>query len=630
MAMLFLEQKMKDFNEKNNTICVKMETTADDQTIIAVCTPLMKRVHSVWKYSKEMVFVDSSGNMDRQNCRVFLFLTHSPAGSLPLGVVVTSSESQSTLTAVFKLLNSILPEDAFFGSADGPDVFMTDDCKALRMALNSVYPRSVLLLCVFHILQALWRWLWDNKNQVCKNDRPHLLHLFKDMVYAENEEDIQVKYQKITDVDEICKKYPKYIEHVPASFERRVSWSSVDRQELKTRGNNTTAYCEAAIRILKDKIFHRLKAYNICQLTDFILTHLEDYNIRKLTDISNNCLSANLLVSRFYPCAKDVQMESIDQVGDKEFRVRSAKGNEVYDVNMEIGICTCPSGRTGTPCKHQAAIMKKYGLDSGNFLPVQSPEMRKLYYNMATGESTVDERWFQPLHSGLLETNNSEEMISVEESECGTDAMADTETNTTSVGDQDPKIVCIQSLQAQAQLINQFGASQRNQTHQRNQEPILEEQLQNTFESLAASLRNDEGKELRNACKKFVSNYQKLTTRSHLISALQTFGKYSGAATSLRRTYKSGRALQTSSKIGVQPTAVARRKMPMGERRRLTVGRPSKSSFTSEHGYSKRALSLTRSSLRHGKKISSSPFLVTLCFKQYITWEDSFIQVVQH
>ncbi|KAJ8032144.1 hypothetical protein HOLleu_25583 [Holothuria leucospilota] len=384
-----------------------------------------------------------------------------PAGSLPLGVVVTSSESQSTLTAAFKLLNSILPEDAFFGSADGPDIFMTDDCKVLRMALNSVYPR-------------------------------------------------------------------------------------------------------------------------------------------------------------FYPCAKDVQMESIDQVGDKEFRVRSAKENEAYDVNMEIGICTCPSGRTGAPFKHQAAIMKNYGLDSANFLPVHSPEMRKLYYYMATGESTVDERWFQPLHSGLLETNNSEEMISVEESECITDAMADTETNTTSVGDQDPKIVCIQSLQAQAQLINQFGASQRNQTHQRNQEPILEEQLQNTFESLAASLRNDEGEELRNACKKFVSNYQKLTTRSHLISALQTFGKYSRAATSLRRTYKSGRALQTSSKIGVQPTAVARRKMPMGGRRRLTVGRPSKSSFTSEHGYSKRALSLTRSSLPHGKRLAA-PHSLSHCVSSNIS-----------
>ena len=57
-----------------------------DNTYVAICTPLMARVHALWPTAKEMVFVDSSGGMDKQGCRVFIMLTHSPSGGLPLGM----------------------------------------------------------------------------------------------------------------------------------------------------------------------------------------------------------------------------------------------------------------------------------------------------------------------------------------------------------------------------------------------------------------------------------------------------------------------------------------------------------------------------------------------------------------
>ncbi|XP_071959838.1 uncharacterized protein [Antedon mediterranea] len=405
--MLFLDKKVQDFNENHNDECVKLETTCDGQTVIAICTPLMKRVHSMWKISKEMVFVDSSGNMDRQNCRVFLLLTHSPAGALPLGVLITSSESESTLTSAFKLLHSILPESAFFNASNGPGIFMTDDCTSLRLALHEVYPNSVLLLCHFHLLQAMWRWLWDSKHKIDKNDRPHLLNIFKAMVYAETEDDLHSMFKRTTEADATSLKYPGFVAHVNEIYERRVTWSLAHRKDLRTRGNNTTAYCEAAMRILKDKIFYRLKAFNICQLTDFVLTRLENYNVRKLTDIANNRLNSNNLISRFYPCPKDVSPDAVTKLGNcQEYTVKSGRENTYYNVNMDIGICTCPIGRTGAPCKHQAAIMHKYSIESSNFLPVQSVDMRKLFYTIATGGDAIDDHWFQPLRSGILQTDN--------------------------------------------------------------------------------------------------------------------------------------------------------------------------------------------------------------------------------
>ncbi|KAK0147521.1 hypothetical protein N1851_012993 [Merluccius polli] len=93
-----LQASLDAYNKKEGAECGKM--SADSKNVIIVfCTPLMRRVHSMVPESAEIVFVDSSGNCDRTNSRVFLILTHSAIGGLPLGVMMTSSESQSVITA---------------------------------------------------------------------------------------------------------------------------------------------------------------------------------------------------------------------------------------------------------------------------------------------------------------------------------------------------------------------------------------------------------------------------------------------------------------------------------------------------------------------------------------------------
>ena len=72
-----LRGKLATHNAASGDESTKIEVTRDGHVIVVVCTPLMKRVHAMWQFSKEMVFVDSSGSMDRQKCRVLLFLSHS-------------------------------------------------------------------------------------------------------------------------------------------------------------------------------------------------------------------------------------------------------------------------------------------------------------------------------------------------------------------------------------------------------------------------------------------------------------------------------------------------------------------------------------------------------------------------
>ncbi|KAK3887599.1 hypothetical protein Pcinc_008303 [Petrolisthes cinctipes] len=159
-----------------------------DNLCIALCNKLMKRVHQNVRQSSEMVFVDASGGVDRHVCRVFLFMTHSAAGGLPVRLLITSSESEKVLTEGFRLLRDLFPNNAFFGRQEGPEIFTTDDAEAERKALHNVFHDSTLLLCSFHILQAMWRFLWDAKHKVEKEHRPHILKLVKRMLYAKTEE----------------------------------------------------------------------------------------------------------------------------------------------------------------------------------------------------------------------------------------------------------------------------------------------------------------------------------------------------------------------------------------------------------------------------------------------------------
>lgn len=208
-----LRARIDHINQEHGVKCAEMRVV-DGQLLVAICTPLMQRVHSRVQQSGEVIFVDSSGNCDRQNHRLFLMMTHSAAGGVPLAVLITTSESSATLQAGFSLLRSLLPPSAFFGcGSDGPQAIMTDDCAALRQALHAVYHGASLLLCTFHLLQAMWRWLWSSHNAIKKEDRPQLLTAFRRLVYASTERELSTTYAQLSD-GILAKKYPNFGKHL--------------------------------------------------------------------------------------------------------------------------------------------------------------------------------------------------------------------------------------------------------------------------------------------------------------------------------------------------------------------------------------------------------------------------------
>ena len=166
-------EKIQQYNEKNGAELGKITQTADGKTVVAIIDQFCRRVHENMPQAADIVFIDATSNLDRLDCKLFHLICPSAAGGLPLGNVITSRENEATVKAGFELYQSLLPTRAFFNRGTlGPLIIMTDDSKTIQNTLRAIWPNATLLVCVFHILQALWRWEWDSDNKIDKRDRP--------------------------------------------------------------------------------------------------------------------------------------------------------------------------------------------------------------------------------------------------------------------------------------------------------------------------------------------------------------------------------------------------------------------------------------------------------------------------
>ena len=109
---------------------------SEEPFAIAIVTPIAQRMHKQ-EYSRQIAFVDSTSSCDIDSHCITFVLCPTPAGAIPLGVVITKGQGQQVYTAGFNLLCQLLGDESF-GGQGYPSVFMTDDSTAERSALQSV------------------------------------------------------------------------------------------------------------------------------------------------------------------------------------------------------------------------------------------------------------------------------------------------------------------------------------------------------------------------------------------------------------------------------------------------------------------------------------------------------------
>ena len=80
------------------------KTKPSQPFVLAICTPLMARVHKYVQQSRELIFCNSTSSLDRFNISLFILSTAHPAGGLPIGVILISDEKESTIRCGLKNL----------------------------------------------------------------------------------------------------------------------------------------------------------------------------------------------------------------------------------------------------------------------------------------------------------------------------------------------------------------------------------------------------------------------------------------------------------------------------------------------------------------------------------------------
>ena len=131
------------------------------------------------------------------------------------------------------------------------------------------------------------------------------------------------------------------------------------------RGINTNNYAESGIRILKDIVFKRVKAYNLVQLFEFLTVTFELYYERRLLAVAHNRMDRYISLRYKGLGVAKVNQDSIHQSTNAShvYIVKSTVYvDKEYEVDTQKWTCTCTVGRTGylsgEPCKHQHSVAK--------------------------------------------------------------------------------------------------------------------------------------------------------------------------------------------------------------------------------------------------------------------------------
>ena len=171
-----------------------------------------------------------------------------------------------------------------------------------------------------------------------------------------------------------------YRTRVEKFLERGDEWLVLRRQEMLTRGNNTNNYSESTMRVLKDIILSRTKAFNVVALVDFCSTVLQAYLVRRLLAFAHGRRAdPRLVYTALCDRMKDVASQTATVVDDYIFLVPScSRASTIYTVDAEFGLCACASGQSGAFCKHQAFVHERFHIPFPNAPAVSIDDRHKL------------------------------------------------------------------------------------------------------------------------------------------------------------------------------------------------------------------------------------------------------------
>ncbi len=146
---------------------------------------LMKAIYAAYP---EVLFVDATYKLNNLRMPMYVFLAIDGNGQSEIvGIFITALETEVAITKmvqVFKCSNSCWSMT---------EVVVTDKDFNERTVFRKEFPKSSLLLCLFHTLRSFRREITCEKLQIRPGQRDHALELITQLVYSKSE----VKYDQV-------------------------------------------------------------------------------------------------------------------------------------------------------------------------------------------------------------------------------------------------------------------------------------------------------------------------------------------------------------------------------------------------------------------------------------------------
>ncbi|KAF4525387.1 hypothetical protein B566_EDAN013238 [Ephemera danica] len=212
---------------------------------------------------------------------------------------------------------------------------------------------------------------------------------------ADSEEKLN---EAIEVLDSLDLKHSKFQKRLQKLLKRKEEWILFYRLDVMTRNNNTNNYSEASIRILKDIVLQRTKAFNLVALVEFTVYVWEEYFTSRLLKVAyNRNDTQTLLYKKLCSRVEFIVESNVRRLSLTDFEIKSCTNPEVwYSINVDLGVCSCVSGRQGGMCKHQAYIHKKFNICLPNEPPVNC-DGRYLMAQLALGDRCPHPNFFKDL-----------------------------------------------------------------------------------------------------------------------------------------------------------------------------------------------------------------------------------------
>jgi len=305
-----------------------------------------------------------------------------------------------------------------------------------------------------------------------------------------------------SDDDEFVDPLTNYRNRVEKFLERGDEWLLVRRQDIITRGNNTNSYSESTMRILKDIILSRTKAFNVVALVDFCSTVLQTYLVRRLLAFAHGRRAdPRLLYAELCDRMRHVDTADVTFIDDFRYLVPScSRTSTAYTVDAQFGLCACISGQTGAFCKHQAFVHERFSVPFPNAPAVALADRHKLAV-LALGNKCPGKDFFRSLH----ETDAGGDQDNIDNGELPPPAakphsVANTADHTTSSADEDVSqlVHCLQTEMTRiGSLVTPYTADALKAFLPCLQAVRTEQDLINTLHQCRSAVRAHKGGAIR-------------------------------------------------------------------------------------------------------------------------------------